>query len=133
MQFAEALPPQCPPNDAEDIPLVAVYRLVQTQQPSPKDFLSHAALGRPHGHGMSACAWASCSLVLDALVQIKRWPRMRDEYHFAVKLSVPKGAGLSKGKKDSNHINFWPFASFDPISVIKEVITLPEVQDHGQG
>ena len=73
------------------------------------------------------CGWASCSLVRNPEAQIARWPRMRDTFSYAAKLSIPEKSGKSKSKTNSNHVDFWRHADFNIVSAVIGVAELPKV------
>jgi hypothetical protein len=128
--YAEDLPALCPPHNAVDKAMPKVYRLIRTNEVSEESFYSKAKLKEQNRSNAADCIFASCSLVLDHLAQIKKWPRMRETYPYAAEMSIPFGAGKSDGKKYSNHINFWPFKSSDLMAMVTNVIELPEVVDN---
>lgn len=126
MTFAEDLPPHCPPNDAEDTAYASVFRLVFKGLHPEDYFKSHEALGRPNRTNANPCRFASCSLVFDPIAQIARFPRLREECSHAIQLSVPAGAGLSKSKKHSNHVDFWCFSHYNMADGFIDHFAFPE-------
>lgn len=122
LTFAEPLPPQCPPNDAVDVELVSVFRLLDSAVPGPDAFKSQNALGLPAPQGIDLCRWASCSLVLDAKKQ-KKFPRFKNTHHWAAEITVPVGAGRSK-QTSSNHIDFWCGLNFKIKDAVSTVVSI---------
>jgi hypothetical protein len=126
--FHECLPPHCPPNGATDASYPSAIRLVDASsvdQLVETEFSSFAALGE-NRRGCDPCDLASCSLFeserCESFRNAVRLPRLRSKK--IAEISIPLGSGLST-RNSSGHIHFWRFASFDPISSVKEV------RDHG--
>ena len=119
LDFAEQLPEQCPPADASDVELEEVYRLVRSKNVDIEVFKSHAALGKVPPKGMDLCRWSSCSLLLDG--KRSKLPALKD-CDWAARLVVPKGAGMSKQKK--NHVDFWCGKHFSLEGAVVEVVRL---------
>lgn len=114
MDFAESLPDACPPSDAQDVELNDVFRLAPEETPCLDHFRSHAALGKnPPKYLNDHCRWASCSLTTDPQT-LRKLSKLKHRY--AVKMSIPEGAGLSK--RDKIHIDFWRSSAFDPLAAI---------------
>lgn len=131
MTYLEALPDQCPPNDADDVALIRVYRMVNENPPAADDFKSYAALGKENKHGSNPCGWASCSLVYNPEAHKSRWPKLREATVKFARLDIPEGTGKSKSKKNSNHIHFWCYSTSNMHSFVQEVIELPAENDNG--
>ena len=120
MDFAEELPPACPPTDASDGALEGIYRLAPEEQPKPEHFISHAAQGRNLPSTLTdLCGWASCSLTTDP-ESLKKLSKLKHKYAF--KMKIPAGSGLSK--KSNSHVHFWRSRDFDPVA---SVISVGEV------
>lgn len=118
--FAESLPDQCPPIDAQELDLIEVYRLLKPAELTPSSFASHAALGKERPSPVDPCRWASCSLVLDAAL-MKKLPKFKN-CRSAVKITIPASAGRSK--INGNHIDFWPYAGFSHLSTDYSVVSI---------
>jgi hypothetical protein len=117
MNFAEELPDACPPSDAKDVPLTDVYRLSHTDNFTEGEFASHAALGRTPPKSLNdMCRWSSCSLTTHPVV-LKKLRKLK--HRFALKLSIPAGAGVSKRKEI--HVDFWRYEHFDPSTAVVTV------------
>ena len=100
MEYAEALPANCPPDAAADIELKSVFRVVRKLQPVREDFLSHATLGRQKLPDMDDCRFASCSLFSckdKARNLAKRLPKTQCETPHISELKVAAGSGRSLG------------------------------------
>ena len=130
MKFAEELPAQCPPGDAADVAHKVIYRLIPTHPPTKDHFKSHAELGIAGGEH-DPCGRRSCSLLVDPLKWVRGLPRMLTRYRYAVQMSIPTGSGMSKSNKNSTHVHFWPYATFDPLAAVVDVIELPEAPSNG--
>lgn len=121
MQYWEDLPDQCPPVGAQDVAIEPAYRIVFSQPPHKEHFASHKKLGRMPTPETDECRFASCSLFLK-LAPAKKLaglPKIRAKGGFIAKLAIPTGAGMSFIK--NQHVDFWMFDGFDPISATVEV------------
>lgn len=116
--FREGLPNGCPPVDAIDLAYEAIVRFLPANPPAQDHFDSHAAKGKPRPKSINPCVWASCSFLRDKATALKYLPKIRGNYKLLALLTIPKGAGLSKGDK---HIDFWFFESFDPLCAITDI------------
>lgn len=98
-----------------------MYRLVFSNPASIEHFKSHAALGKPAVPGVDSCRWSSCSLFTskDAVSSIGRLPKMRAKGPHVAHVSIPQGAG--KWKASGNHVDFWIYAGFDPLTSVQLV------------
>ena len=127
LQFKEVLPPTCPTLGSADQAWGPIYRLMDSPQPGPDVFKSYAALGMAPTASIvqsgKTCEWAACSLVRDPAKQ-KKLPRFRETHHWAARLVIPLGAGLSKASKNSNHVDFWCERSFDMHQAVVRVVTV---------
>lgn len=130
VMYAEDLPDDCPPMKATDRAFEKVYRLVKFKDITDESFYSKAKLKEENPTKANTCVFASCSLVIDPVEQIRRYPKMRGTFAYAAELSIPMGSGRSEGKKHSNHVNFWPFKTVDMKAMVVDVIELPEVSDN---
>jgi hypothetical protein len=126
LDFREELPDGCPPEAAHDGGCGTAYRLVPTAKPVPSDFASNAAKKETCPETCDPCRWASCSLFTDLnTIQKKRktFKKLR-KFHFAAEMTIKSGSGLLM--QEGSHIDFWMFASFDPIGAIADVKALPD-------
>ena len=117
MKFAEELPSECPPTDAQDQSLPDVWRTLPSQQASSGDFDSHAKLGIYCPPGVDPCRAASCSLMTNQAAAEKLLQLPRYKNGSVAQLEIPKGSGLSKTKKQ--HIDFWAYSGFNFLDAIK--------------
>lgn len=123
MIFCELLPPQCPPTDADDGPLVSVYRVLAGSNPAPSDWESYLQKGKPCPKTVDLCRWGSLSLQSSkvAAQKLKKLPNFRGATH-AAKISIPKNMGKHKQKK--SHYDFWPTSVCDPSQFIDELVEI---------
>jgi hypothetical protein len=118
-EFRENLPPNCPPPNTNNRAMQNVFRFVSAAKPTLHDFLSHGAKGKVRPVVVSECRWMSCSLFPSKKIALKKLPKIREEFKFLAKLDIQKNAGYFNVGGD--HIDFWMFKSFDPISSIKSI------------
>lgn len=123
-EFAEPLPQQCPPANAQPLEEATLIRLAKQSNPTPDCFLSHAARGLPIKGDIDPCCYASCSFFQhdekgEQLNAMRLLPRFRNFTH-AFLLSVGPEAGLAlvNAKK---HVDFWMFKGFNPVSAVTTV------------
>lgn len=117
--YFEEMPAQCPPAEAVDAQLPAVWRVVPGANPTVQDFHSHAKLGKIKPPPVDDCAWASCSLFnsrTKAASIASKLPKPRFSHAYISELQILQGSGKSLTKKE--HVHFWMFAEFDPMQAI---------------
>ncbi|MBF0439401.1 MAG: hypothetical protein HQL93_09805 [Magnetococcales bacterium] len=112
--FSEILPVGCPPNDAIKSDGRTAFRLIKMNPPIPEDFFSHSKLAKRKPPDVPLCNWMSCSLNADKvpLINFRKMPRFKD-FKFIAVLRLEKESGMIKEK--NGHIDFWMYASFNPI------------------
>lgn len=121
-KFKEALPTNCPPNEADELAPRIVIRLVRSNPAEPKDFLSGAAKGEKKPRGVCDCQWSSCSVFVhpmkpEKLADLLKFPKMRDITHQAL---VAVGPTAGRGKiGTTGHIDLWMYESFDPCKAVQ--------------
>lgn len=125
LEFAEALPPKCPPADAAPLSDAVLIRLAKEASPKPECFASHAARGLPIRGDVSPCSHASCSMFVhddkgDQLNAMRRLPRFRSFKH-AFLLNVGPSAGVALVNSATKHVDLWMFKGFDPVSAVISV------------
>lgn len=121
MAFWEHLPEQCPPEEAVEQQIDLAFRVVFSNPVKLEHFKSHAALGRPKPPKVDNCRYSSCSLFTskEAAKSIARLPRMRAKHPFVAHVTLPQGAGVWVAQRD--HIDFWLYAEFDPLTSVSLV------------
>lgn len=123
-EFLEALPPQCPPQNAVPLNGDTFIRLAKQDQPTLDCFLSHAARGLPVKGDVDPCRHASCSLFEhdeegDQLRAMRLLPRFKNfTYAFLLKLGPEAGLALTGSKK---HVDLWMFKGFNPLAAVTAV------------
>jgi hypothetical protein len=129
-EYAEKLPVECPPSDAEDVAHEVVYRFLKVGNPAPEEFYSHAKLKKPNRIGVNECSFASCSLLGDYLKYLDNLPNMRKAHTHVARLTIPQGTGKSKPKKKNGtmHVDFWCFAGKTLADCVVEVLPLPPAE-----
>lgn len=126
--FAESLPDDCPPIDAEPPAAQKFIRFADGPTPSAVAFLSYTGLGKPVNGGASLCQYASCSMLtvksrgeLRALWALPKYRR----FSHAMIVDVHPGAGLAKiGKK--GHVDVWLYASFNAVAAVSATVAQGE-------
>lgn len=128
MSYAEQLPANCPPGEADDVQHQTLYRLLRTGQAAPEEFHSHAALGRRNRTNVDPCSFASCSLLADYQKYLDDIPGLRKAHTHVAKLSIPNGYGKSKAKntKGNVHVDFWCFHGKSLQECVVEILPLPK-------
>jgi hypothetical protein len=115
--YFESLPEECPPSGSEDADLGIVWRLIKGTKPCREDFLSHAALKKHKPGGVDDCQWASCSLFKTEQSARSKTKLASLKGMSPVSVHIPEGAGRSMTK--GMHIDFWRYATFDPMEFIR--------------
>jgi len=117
----EELPDQCPPAKALDVGIDEAFRVIPFENPTLDDFKSYAAQKKRAPPGVDLCRWASCSLCVtkeQATILAGKLPKLREKDPHVVKLSIKKGSGRSMKNYSGTHIDFWMFATFNPLTAI---------------
>lgn len=122
-KFGEDLPgqaDQCPPAEASNSALEAVFRLIPIDAPTDETFKSFAALGeeRPGSVNATDCEWASCSLRTDIEMLLKM-KGLRRRNPFVATLSIPAGSG--RHTIGGTHVNFWRHHDFSIAGAVVKV------------
>lgn len=124
-RYREELPDGCPPSDAMIIrEQFIVFRLVEGDNPTPRDFDSQRAL-KPHARfNVCECRARGVSVFTDPadLLNVKRTQRYRNRRRCRVSL----GPGAGKIKNDSgrgSHHCWWPYAEYDILTCCEVLAT----------
>jgi hypothetical protein len=129
-KFKETLPKDCPPEEKVSIfSKQPVLRLVTSATPTAQDFLSYAALGITPRGDADPCMQCACSVFtlsekVDRAAQLKKLPKLRNRKHVA-RLTLTPASGVGLLNKESGHISWWIYHSFDPVGAIEQVVSLP--------
>lgn len=129
VEWAEDLPPGCPPADAVAPQNNLFYRLVNNVPPFDRDFWSQRKLYPSKKFNTSECIAHACS-VLSNLERCSQLVKLPTHKHKRIlQLTLPPQSGhIKKTGKDLYHYSWWRVANFDPISASVEV-PLPELGD----
>lgn len=123
MEYLEALPDECPIDQASDRLVNVAYRVVASTNPTVDDFLSNAARNVMKPATVDSCRWASCSLFIsrDQVLNIaSKLPKTRIANPHVAMCTIKPGIGKSYINK-KKHVDFWPFKNFDPGAVIVKI------------
>lgn len=128
MSYAEPLPDNCPPLEAEDTEHQTLYRLLRKGEADSEEFASHAARGRSNRTNVDPCSFASCSLLADYQKYLDDIPGLRKAHTHVAKLLIPNGYGKSKAKqtKGNVHVDFWCFQGKSLQECVVEIVPLPK-------
>ncbi|GLQ67344.1 hypothetical protein [Gluconobacter kondonii] len=127
-EFAENLPPSCPPEEAVTPAQREVWRFVpheKLEELEEKDFFSYAALGKqPYSqYNVCPCRWSSCS-VFSVPTPLEGLPKLRHKY--VATLSINKFSGKILQKE--SHIDFWRYKNFSPLENVVNVFRKDEIK-----
>ena len=116
LEWAEELPPNCPPSDAVRPKGEQYYRLVQRIPPSEQDFWSQRKM-HPNKvfNNVSECVARSCSLIstLDVCIEYAKLPNLRNRKIVALVLT-PNSGFVKKTSAHRAHYSWWRASCFDP-------------------
>jgi hypothetical protein len=118
-RFMEALPTNelCPPATAVSAIPQRVLRFCSGDAVTKNDITSHNAMGKRRPENVTECRWASCSVFHgDTTIErlrklIKSSSRLR-ALRYVVEFGIDPDAGMVH--RNGIHIDFWPYADFDP-------------------
>ncbi len=115
--WAEPLPPGCPPEDCVPPQNANFYRLVKSIPPSEQDFWSYRKLHPNRNISVGECELRSCSVwsELGHCRDVLKLPMHRTK--MVVELTLFPESGLVKqtGSKRS-HYSWWRARVFDPVA-----------------
>ena len=120
LKFKENLPASCPPAGAGPKAYAAVWRFVNSNPITDKDFASYYALGKKPPPTVPLCRWASTSLFLTKEAAYKLLPKPRQRFKYIAQVSVTDKCGVSILKR--SHIDFWRFDTFTPTVTAIETV-----------
>lgn len=118
-EFLEPLPDSCPPSNVTTPSEQVLWRLVKSETPSANDFISQRQR-LPARQYDDECLARSISLVTSLAVcrAVVKSPRMK----FSHAVPIPHDPAMGIWHKDGpTHVNWWPYKTTDPISLIGEV------------
>jgi hypothetical protein len=121
-EWADELPPNCPPADAVEPDYSPFYRLVGNTPPRDEDFWSQRKLYPLKKFHTTECIARSCSLIstIERCAELLKLPTQQSKK--IIKLILPPQSGLIK-KTGGNvaHYSWWRAKNFNPIPACVEV------------
>lgn len=122
MTYREALPPQCPPEAADEITADReVFRVVKSDPPTDLDFRSQRAMQPAARWEISECLACGLSVFAERrdAEKLLKLPRLRGGMLTTVRLT--QGAGRIQQTFRPSHHTWWPFAGFDILAHCERV------------
>ena len=114
MEYRDALPAGCPPDEAEEIAATTdIYRLVRNNPPSADDFLSQQSLNPSRSFGSAGCMARGLSVrrTKSACELMLKLPRFTGASVCLVRLMPGHGRIQQTGK--AQHYTWWPHRGFN--------------------
>jgi len=113
-KYREELPKRCPPPEAKEIDkVIDVFRLVDSNPATDKDFISKQGL-KPNRKFPDDCmargvsVWATKA----AAENMRASPRWKNRNSLICRVRLSAGAGKIKQTITANHLTWWPYADF---------------------
>lgn len=121
-EWAEELPPNCPPSKATPPNYDTFYRLIPRFPPEKQDFFSHRKLFPTRKFKTNECRARSVSIFseLEECAKIRKLPAHRKKIIIQLTLSPESGVVLQTGR-NKKHYSWWMKKGYDPIKNCKEV------------
>ncbi len=123
-EWAEELPPKCPPEDAfEPDDDSSFYRLVDNIPPQECDFWSHRKLYPSKKFKITECVTRSCSLIstFERCKELSKLPTQQNKKIIKIVLTAQAGLVKQTGK-DVCHYSWWRAKKFNPTQACMEAI-----------
>ena len=120
-EWAEGLPPDCPPSNARPPQNEEFFRLV-SDPPTLDDFVSNLHLYPNRFFNVGECVARSTSLWTDkqSCKSMRKWQRHRDKK--VARLVLPPHSGMIlRMRPGAAHVSWWRAKAFDPVKACKEV------------
>ncbi len=116
MSYRDPLPIGCPPAEAVEVAAPrAVFRLVRTDPPASKDFLSQRQENPAKVFsGVSECLVCGISVFADkhdAAAKAQKLPSLKNRK--ICRVTLTSGAGRIQPTFQPSHHTWWPLAAFD--------------------
>ena len=114
MAWVEALPNNCPPCDATQPDNREFYRLINSNLPTPDDFISYRQLWPHKLFNKSECIVRSISIFssIENIHRVKKLTTQKDK--FIAKIVLQKKDGVIKQTcADQGHYSWWRTLEFD--------------------
>ena len=121
LEWAEELPPDCPPDYAYPPQYDMFYRLVKDYPPEEKDFFSHRKLFPHKRFNTDECRARSISIFnqLDNCILLLKLPAHKHKKVIQLILPPDSGVILQTGQKA--HFSWWRRRHYNPLADYKEV------------
>ena len=118
MRYRESLPPDCPPDNAQEIITeTIVYRLVRNTPPNEEDFRSQRTFEPNCDFGVSECRARGLSVFMQAADAARAAHRSRNLRGAKLaQLTLNQGAGYIKQTGNRSHHTWWPYKAFDVLA-----------------
>ncbi|MCO6218260.1 hypothetical protein LZT70_08290 [Staphylococcus epidermidis] len=119
MEFKLNLPEQCPPGNAISVNLSPVYRLVDGEDVSASDLLSHveAGLRFPPEQECQAHAVSLFQDIKGCERQQRKFKMLRNKKIY--RGQITKDCGVVDLYLNISHINLWVFKDIDLLTIFK--------------
>lgn len=121
-EWAEDLPPNCPPQSAIAPKNETFYRLVKQFPPTKEDFYSHRKLYPKKHFNTNECRIHSLSIFshLEECTKLLKLPLHKHKNIIQLILPPESGVILQTGS-NSTHYSWWKTAKYNPIPNCQEV------------
>jgi hypothetical protein len=124
LEWAEPLPPSCPPAEAKSPNGDQFYRLVTIFPPTRQDFHSYRMLYPTRSFQLGECIARAVSLMVsyEDCGNIMKLPRYKSNNRTVIMIILPPESGmvLQTGLNRS-HFSWWRAMNFDPIPCCQKV------------
>lgn len=124
LEWAEPLPPSCPPEDSVSPNGEQYYRLVKVFPPTESDFYSYRMLYPSRSFQLGECIARSVSLLTsyEECGNLTKLPRYKNHNNIIIMIILPPESGvvLQTGLKRS-HFSWWRAKNFDPMPCCQKV------------
>lgn len=123
LEWAEDLPPQCPPLQARRPDNQEFYRLVSVLPPTERDFMSYRALFPNRTFNVDECTARAVSLHDSArtALELMKSPKFRNSRMVKLILPPQSGVVLRTGRQPG-HFSWWRTIAFDPVTSCEAVV-----------
>ena len=122
MTWYENLPDSCPPKGSITPSGESYYRLLESETPSEKDFISHRAKYPDKKFHVSECQAMSISVFKDinSCKTIAKLPKFKDKPAHIARINLQPRDGVianTPNTKNPDHYSWWRSSKFDIKSV----------------
>jgi hypothetical protein len=115
MKWAEPLPQNCPPKEANPPNHECYYRLIEYMEPSEIDFCSHRMRWPDKQFHTSECVAMAISVFdkISSCQKVRLFPTHKNKK--IVEITLPQESGLIKQNgRDLSHFSWWRYKEFNP-------------------